>query len=125
MVLTAPHPPAVKPLIRCGGTSVSRWAARGRMGEEDQFPRLVQVKAFPEEQREAVRSVAAAMASSGREPNDYTAEVSLAAGGQLEVRVRHDGHPTGWSGRGDPCGRCCVARYNPKTRAVSRIIGIR
>lgn len=87
--------------------------------------RLVLVEAFPEEQREAVRSVAAAMAASGREPCDYAAEVSLAAGGQMEVYVRHDGHPAGWSGRGDPCGRCCVARYNPETHEVSRIIGIR
>jgi hypothetical protein len=95
------------------------------MGEEVQMLRLVRVEAFPEEQREAVRSVAAAMAASGREPGDYAAQVSLAAGGQLEVHLRHDGHPADWSGRGDPCGRCCVARYNPRTGAVSRIIGIR
>ncbi len=89
------------------------------------MPRLVQVDAFPEEHRAAVRAVAAAMAAAGREPGDYTVEVSTTARGLLEVYARHDGHPAGWSGRGDPCGRCCVARYNPKTGAVSRVIGIR
>lgn len=89
------------------------------------MPRLVQIEAFPEEQREAVRLVAAALTSSGREPDDYSAEVSMAARGQWEVYLRHDDHPAGWSGRGDACGRCCVARYNPRTGVVSRIIGIR
>jgi hypothetical protein len=89
------------------------------------MPRLTQVEAFPEEHRAAVRAVAAAMAAASRPPGDYTAEVSPAAGGLLEIHARHDLHPTGWSGRGDPCGRCCVTRYDPGTGAVSRVIGIR
>lgn len=95
------------------------------MGQEDQMPRLVHVEAFPEEQREAVRAVAAAIASSGREPDDYTAEVSTVGRGMLEVYARHDRHPADWIGRGDPCGRCCVVRYNPRTGAVSPVVGVR
>ena len=95
------------------------------MSDADPMPRLVHVEAFAEEQREAVRRVAAAMAAVGREPSDYAAEVSVVARGQWEVHLRHDSHPAGWSGLGDRCGRCCVARYNPKTGAVSRITGIR
>jgi hypothetical protein len=87
--------------------------------------RLVQVEAFPEEHRAAVRAVAAAMAAAGREPGEYTAEVSPAARGLLEIYARHDRHPAGWHGRGDACGRCCVARYSPKTGRVLRIFGIR
>ena len=87
--------------------------------------RLVQVEEFPEEHRAAVRAVAAAMAARGRAPVEYTAEVSSTADGLLEVYAQHDSHPSGWSGRGDPCGRCCVVRYDPKTDAVSRVIGIK
>jgi len=87
--------------------------------------RLVQIEAFPEEHRAAVRAVAAAMAAAGYEPGDYTAEVSPAARGLLDVYAQHDSHPAGLSARGDLCGRCRVARYSPKTGAVSRIFGIR
>ena len=45
------------------------------------MPRLVQVEAFPDEHRAAVRAAAAAMAAAGREPAEYTAEVTPAAGG--------------------------------------------
>jgi hypothetical protein len=89
------------------------------------MPRLMQVEDFPDEYRAAVRAVAAAMAAGGREPSEYTAEVSPTAEGLLEVYARHDSHPPGGSWRGDPCGRCCVARYDPKTGAVSRVLGIR
>jgi hypothetical protein len=89
------------------------------------MPRLVQVEAFPDEHREAVRAVAAAMAARGREPGEYTAEVSPTADGLLEVYARHDSHPAGGRWKGDRCGRCCVARYDPKTGAVSRVLGIR
>ncbi len=89
------------------------------------MPRLVQVEAFPEEHCAAVRAVAAAMAAVGREPGEYTAEVSPAAGGLVEVYARHDSHPAAWSGKGDPCGRCCVARYDPRTGTVSRVLGIK
>ena len=89
------------------------------------MPRIGQDEAFPEEHRAAVRAAATAMAADGREPGEYSAEVSLIARGLLEVYARHDRHPAGRSERGDLCGRCCVARYNPKTGALSRIIGIR
>lgn len=85
----------------------------------------MQSEASTEEQREAVRAVAAAMTAVGRNPEDYTAEVRACAGGLLEVHARHSRHPPHWSGRGDPCGRCCVARYNLKTRAVLEIVGVR
>jgi len=72
-----------------------------------------------------VRAVAAAMAADGREPGEYVAELSPAARGLLEVYARHDSHPAGGSHRGDPCGRCCVVSYSPKTGRVLRILGIR
>jgi hypothetical protein len=85
----------------------------------------MQFEAFPEEYRAAVRAVAAAMSATGREPGEYTAEVSPTAEGLLEVYARHDSHPAGGSWRGDPCGRCCVARYDSSTGAVPRVLGIR
>ena len=89
------------------------------------MPRLMQVEAFPEEHRVAVRAVAAAMAADGRNPDEYTAEVYPGARGLLEVSARHDSHPADGHGRGDACGRCCVARYSPRTGRVLRIFGIR
>ncbi len=86
---------------------------------------LTQTEAFPEPHREAVRAVAAAMTAVGRNSEHYTAEVTAIEGGLLEVYARHRKHPADWSGRGDICGRCCVATYNPRTRTVSKIIGIR
>jgi hypothetical protein len=86
---------------------------------------LLQVEAFPEEYRAAVRAVAAALAARGRDPGEYTAEVAPAADGLLEVHARHDSHPAGGSWRGDPCGRCRVARYDPRADTVVRVLGIR
>lgn len=86
---------------------------------------LTQTEAFPEPHREAVRAVAAAMTASGRNPAHYTAEVLPTARGLLEVYARHHKHiPEAWE-RGDLCGQCCVATYNPRTRTVSKITGIR
>src|SRR4051812_48400784 len=67
--------------------------------EEDHILRLVQIEAFSEEYRAAVRAVAAAMAAEGRNPGEYTAKVSLVAGGLLEVYARHDSHHAGRSER--------------------------
>ena len=89
------------------------------------MPRMTRFEAFPEEHRAAVRAVAVAMAAQGREPGEYTAEVSSAARGLLEVYARHDSHPDGRSERGDLCGRCCVVRYSPRTGRVLWIHGIR
>jgi len=86
---------------------------------------LLQVEAFPEKHRAAVRAVAAALAARGREPGEYSAEVAATADGLLEVHARHDSHPADGSWRGDPCGRCCVARYDSLTGEVLRVIGIR
>jgi len=105
--------------------TTTRLAASGRDDDDHPMLRLMQVEAFLEEHREAVRAVAAAMASVGREPGEYTAEVSPVGKGLLEVYARHDRHPADWTGRGDPCGRCCVVRYNPRSGAVSRLVGIR
>lgn len=95
------------------------------MAEHHPMPRLTQFDAFPEPHRAAVRAVAAAMAASGRNPAEYTAEVYPVGKALLEVHARHDRHPAGWTGRGDLCGRCCVTHYNPTTSALSPITGIR
>lgn len=55
-------------------------------------------------------------------PGEYTAEVSPAARGLLEVYARHDSHLADRSERGDRCGRCCVARYSAEDdRAVGEV----
>ena len=89
------------------------------------MPRLTQVEAFPEQHRPAMRAVAAAMAASGRNPSEYTAEAYPVGETRLEVHARHHRHPDHRTRRGDLCGRCCVARYNPTTNTVSPINGIR
>ena len=89
------------------------------------MPRLMQVEAFPEEHRVAVRAVAAAMAADGRNPDEYTAEVYPGARGLLEVSARHDSHPADWHGRGAACRPFSVARYTTTTGRGLRIFGIR
>lgn len=88
------------------------------------MPRLTQIDAFLDAHHTAIEAAASALAAQGYDPGEYTAEVSTTARGLLEIYLRHDTHPAEWSGRGDPCGRCRVVEYNPKTGA-SRMVGIR
>ena len=93
---------------------------------EHQTSRLAQADTFPEEHRAAVRAAAAAMTAEGYDVNEYAAEVESSGRG-LEVHLQHDDHAAAAarSWRGDACGRCRVVEYDPRTGAVSRVLGIR
>jgi hypothetical protein len=90
------------------------------------LPRLTQVDAFPDQYRDAVRAVIAALSADGITPSEYFAQVSLTKEGMLEFYLKHQSHPADDSGwRGDACGRCRTTSYDLKTGKVSKIYGIR
>ncbi len=96
-------------------------------GEERKvtMPRLTRIDAFPENHRDAVRAVIAVLSADGGKPGDYFAGVFPDEDGLLEISLRHQSHPDDSNWRGDQCGRCRIAFYDPKTGKVLRFQGIR
>jgi hypothetical protein len=95
--------------------------------------RLTDIEGFPEDSREAVRAVVTAVAARGGRPDHYFASVLRVSDGRyFQFSLRHDSHeseaisPIGFTRSfGDSCGKCRRAGYDPATKQVSRLLGIR
>jgi hypothetical protein len=95
--------------------ALERFQARDR--------RLSDVASFPENQRETVRATIAAVAREDRVPADYFAVVSHGADGEFEILLTHESCPLpDGNTRGDPCGRCRLAYFDPKSGSLSRLL---
>ena len=87
---------------------------------------------FPEDYREAVRAVIAALVADGAKPEEFFAEISTSADNRLEFYLKHQSHPTAGSHSleepfsfGDVCGRCRITLFDPATGKVSAFQGIK
>jgi hypothetical protein len=87
--------------------------------------RLSEIDAFPEEQRDVVRAVSAALGADGGKDEEYFTEIWPAKDGLPRVYLKHESHPDADSYRGDRCRRGREAWYDPKSGTVSRLCRIR
>jgi len=83
--------------------------------------RLSDVDAFPEDYRPAVRAAVGALSADGRTASEYFAVVGSTKDGHVEVDLIHESCPTDSNLRGDPCGHCRIAFFDPMTMKLSRL----
>jgi hypothetical protein len=85
----------------------------------------VNVDAFPAEYREAVRTVAAALAEYGERAEEFQADVEPKEDGQ--ILLFHLWHESAFEPRnrnvvGNPGGKCRDVRYDVKQRKVTQTL---
>jgi hypothetical protein len=105
---------------------------RDRLESEKKLPSPADAEAFPADQREAARAVAAALKAEGEQPSAFHAEVAPEEEGKL--LVFHLWHESAFEAKekaaakggfiaGNPGGKCRDVYYDTEKKRVTQTLG--